>query len=41
MNEKDSNPVEVIYEELLAAWGSKNEEREIIWKMPLRVGRNN
>jgi ubiquinone/menaquinone biosynthesis C-methylase UbiE len=41
MNEKDTNPVEVIYEELLAAWGSKNEEREIIWKMPLRVGRNN
>lgn len=40
MKEKDSSPVEIIYEELLAAWGTPETEKEITWKMPLRVGRN-
>ena len=40
MKEKNVNPVELIYKELLSAWGNVKEEKEIIWKMPLRVGRH-
>ncbi len=39
IKDKNKDPVELIYTELLAAWGSAKKEKEIIWKMPLRVGR--
>lgn len=39
IKEKNADPVELIYKELSAAWGHSNEEKEITWKMPLRVGR--
>lgn len=39
IKETKNDPVELIYNELLDAWGKANEEKEIVWKMPLRVGR--
>jgi len=39
IKEKNSDPVELIYKELSAAWDDSKEEKGIIWKMPLRVGK--
>lgn len=38
-NEKNKNPLDLIYDDLLSAWGNKNKELKIIWPIKLLAGR--
>ena len=39
-SQKGHHPLELIWEELLAAWGNENEKRLIRWPLNFRIGRN-
>jgi hypothetical protein len=34
------HPLEIIWNELLAAWGDENEKRPIRWQLHFRIGRD-
>ncbi|RPI18409.1 MAG: class I SAM-dependent methyltransferase [Ignavibacteriae bacterium] len=37
VNKKNSNPIDIIYDKLLSAWGTENEKKKINWKLLVRV----
>lgn len=39
-SQKGEHPLEVIWEELVAAWGGEERERTVRWPLYLRIGRN-
>ena len=39
--QKGNHPLEIIWPELVAAWGGENEPRLIRWPLHFRIGRNN
>jgi ubiquinone/menaquinone biosynthesis C-methylase UbiE len=39
IKKKNSNPLELIFDEFKNAWGDENEEKEIIWKLTLKAAK--
>ncbi|MCC7158353.1 MAG: class I SAM-dependent methyltransferase [Ignavibacteria bacterium] len=39
IKDKGSNPLELIYEEILKAWKDENSKREVKWELLMKVGR--
>lgn len=38
IQQKNQNPIELVFEKLLAAWGDPNEEKKVHWPIYLRMG---
>ena len=38
--QKGSHPLEIIWPQLLAAWGNENDQRLVRWPLHFRIGRN-